>query len=519
MTHHPVDYYNFYGNFADIFKGVKNHNMITPNEVALFHPTEPNPNDLNMTTFKLNPKSNQVLVVKANGYGFAVNAIISKFMLLCAVCYKNNTNAATSYITFELMGIDIPYIRVRCDYFKVINKDDRYGGVQINLVAWKKDEITQDHSKSLFNNIQKFDDFTIFPDNKNHSAIIKNCYNLYSKFPHVPHSGVVSEKDIPVTWNFINHIFGDSDGRKNQVNEALIYFKILYENPKQQLPILSVISKPRKTGKTTLLNFFDMIFGNNFIQVSPEELTDTFNASFATKNIIAADETFLEKSHAVEKIKSLATQKMINLSDKFISKYPIPFFGKVILFSNKVRDFMKIEVDEVRFWVRRVPLISGKKNTKIEEQLFNEIPKFLKYIEQLPDINYDNGERAVLTDEQIMTDDLFSVKMESKSQLYKEIEILLQDYFYENQSVPEIMITPTDIKEHERFRNNNQVSISYIRKVLRDEVDVLPQKLQRYTPFNNFEKYPLGRVGTPYLFKNPTPISVSVNIATNEPPY
>jgi len=52
-----------------------------------------------------------------------------------------------------------------------------------------------------------------------------------------------------------------------------------------------------------------MIFGDNFIQINPEDLSSQFNSSYASKNIIAIDETVIEKSHASEKLKSIATAK------------------------------------------------------------------------------------------------------------------------------------------------------------------------------------------------------------------
>jgi hypothetical protein len=36
---------------------------------------------------------------------------------------------------------------------------------------------------------------------------------------------------------------------------------------------------------------------------------------------------------------------------------------------------MRIDQEEIRFWVRKIKLIKGAKNTNIETDLFNEIPK------------------------------------------------------------------------------------------------------------------------------------------------
>jgi hypothetical protein len=141
----------------------------------------------------------------------------------------------------------------------------------------------------------------------------------------------------------------------------------------------------------------------------------------------------IEKLASVEKLKSIATAKSISVSQKFVSEYSIPFFGKVILCTNKEKDFMKIDNEEVRFWVRKIRPVA-KLNTNIEKDLFNEIPKFLKYLSQLDDIDFSKS-RMVFTIDEITTNELTEIKEESKSSLHKELEILLDDFFNNNESI------------------------------------------------------------------------------------
>ena len=49
----------------------------------------------------------------------------------------------------------VPYIRVGVDYFKVIEKDDRYGIQRKELKRWNKAEIIQDHDKKYLDLIAK----------------------------------------------------------------------------------------------------------------------------------------------------------------------------------------------------------------------------------------------------------------------------------------------------------------------------------------------------------------------------
>ena len=269
--------------------------------------------------------------------------------------------------------------------------------------------------------IFKFDDFTILPNNKNFIPVKNNCYNLYSKFSHEESNSDVVLHDIPITLRLLNHIFGA------QVDLGIKYLKILYEHPRQILPVLALVSTERETGKTTFLNWIQMIFGENSILISPADLTNSFNSLYATKNIIMVDETVIEKSTSVEKLKFLATAKSISVSQKFVQQYSVPFFGKIIICTNKEKDFMRIDQEEIRFWIRKIKPIQGEKNINIEDDLFIEIPKFLKYLSQQLPIDFKKS-RMVFTQEEINTSELEDIKTESKSGLCKELDFLFQHF-------------------------------------------------------------------------------------------
>jgi len=489
-----VDYFNFFGSFVSIFEGIKQCNVKSETEVCLLNPDSLDPQELNKPTFILN-KLNTIDVMKKNSYRLGVGAKVSKFMVLAAVKFQGDSFAAMSYVNFEIMKSDIPYIRVGTDYFKVIAKKDRYKSENTLLKPWKKDEIKQDHGKQLLGMIYKFDDFTIYPDNVEYTPVLNNCYNLYAKFSHKFFINDVNETDIPVTLGLIHHIFGD------QWELGLKYMKILYEYPRQILPVLALVSTERETGKTTFLNWIQMLFGENTTLINPSDLTNNFNDAYATKNIIMIDETTIDKQQTIEKLKSIATAKTMSVSQKFVSHYSVPFFGKVIFCTNKESDFMRIDQEEIRFWVRKIKLIKGAKNTNIETDLFNEIPKFLKYLIQLPAIDFSKS-RMVFTKDEIETESLHIVMEESKSTLRKEIEMNFEDFFMNNDGIEFIEVTARDVKE-KWFNTNNQITMSYIRKVINDEMKILCLKTKKYKGFPN-ENYPqVNKTGLPFLFKNP----------------
>jgi hypothetical protein len=271
------------------------------------------------------------------------------------------------------------------------------------------------------------------------------------------------------------------------------YLKLLYENPRQALPILCLVSKERQTGKTTFLNWMNIMFGQNYCQINPEDLGSQFNSAYATKNVIALDETVIDKSHAVEKLKSIATAKTISVNQKFVANYSVPFFGKVIICTNKEMDFMRIDEEEIRFWIRKVPQITTI-NTNIENDLTNEVPAFLRYLINQPAVDTKRS-RMVFTAEELHNESLLKVKKESHSQLRKDFTLIISDYFYTN-GHDKVQATLSELKE-KFFKFNANVGPGYLRKMLTQDMGIKPVH-GRYRPIDTHEIN--SKVGMYYTF-------------------
>lgn len=396
---------------------------------------------------------------------------------------------------------DVPYIRVGTDYFKKIVKPDRFGIERIELKRWTKETILFDHDKKFIYKIPNYDDFIIDPNNTEKSSIIHNCYNMYSDFPHTPKQGEWK-------WTFIllRHIFG------TQFKAGMIYLKVLYENPKQALPILVLVSKTRQTGKSTFLDWLNMLFGANMVMIEPDVIGSTFNGEYATSNVIAIDETVLDKQIAVEKIKSLATKKFISVNIKQVAQFKLPFFGKIIMASNNEDKFMRIDDDEIRFWVRKISMPKVE-NHNILEDMISEIPAFIHYLTTMNAIDYTRS-RMVLTADQIQNEYLAAVVKESRSGLFKELTELFSDYFNNSES-DECEATPKDIKDR-WFSKDNKASISYIRRVIKSEMKMnSADKPKYYAPFNDDNN---KRYGAPFMFNSCDYVDNS-NKINDKPPF
>lgn len=414
-------------------------------------------------------KNNLFYVFSSSAYPFETNRYYTPFEILALLNFSKNWRSAANWISAKYMEEDVPYMRVGITFFKKIFKRDRYGVKRVELKKWSKDEIKDDHGKNFLYKVPHFDDFIIEPDNFNYHPVIGNCYNLYSAFAHTPKAG-----DITWSMRLIDHIFGD------QKEIGLKYLKALYMHPKQMLPILVLVSEQRSTGKTTFLNWLNMIFGDNMTVIAPDELTNDFNFSYATMNIIGIEETIIEKQMTVEKLKKLATGKFISVNRKFIDSFKLPFFGKIVMTSNQPDKFIKVDEEEIRFFVRQIELPKFN-NHKIEDDLLNEIPAFLHYLKNMPALDFTKS-RALFTKEELENDTLKTVKEASKTGLYQDLYIIFEDYF-DNHDVDSIEFTVGDIKK-EYFERDNRINLKYIKNVLSKEFN-LEVTRSWYTPLNS----------------------------------
>lgn len=407
--------------------------------------------------------------------------------LLLDIKFNGDHASARNYILHKYLESDIPYVRVGTKYFKLVTQYTRYGTSYEDVILWAKEAITDDFGRDFLKRILKFDAFITKPSNTDHQRIYRMYFNMYKPFPHKPEMQRKSVSDFPAIHGLMKHIFG------HQLKLGYEYFKVLYERPEQKLPVLCLVSEERQTGKTTLLNFMQMLFGPNFGMVNSEVLTSSFNSAYAHLNIVGIDETVIEKASAVEKIKMLATADTLMVNMKNVQEYPIEFFGKIVLATNKETDFMRIDNDEIRFWVRK-PGVLNDIDPKLHEKLVTEIPAFLSYLKRMQ-MTERKETRMVFTAEEISNAHLAAVKLESRSGLHKDLEMYIKELFLKR-GCDEVKMATIDIKNM-FFEKDSRIGINYIRKVVEKEMGYeRAEKLMRYTPYRTGETRP----GLPYTF-------------------
>ncbi|MCW1149114.1 primase-helicase family protein [Flavobacterium lacisediminis] len=336
------------------------------------------------------------------------------------------------------MNLDIPYIRVGTSYFKIIEKPLISGDKVKVMVRWNRETIISDHGKTFVEKILKLDGFCCIPNHLDYNLIIENFYNTYNELDIKPIEENLSlhqlENNIPNSLKFVKHVFGE------HFEYGLDYIKILYERPTQILPILCLISKERGTGKSSFIKWMKSIFGLNMTYIKGDAFNSQFNSDWASMVIVAIDEVFFDRKEITERLKYLSTTDKDKIEAKGKDRQEIEFFAKFILCSNNEDNFIQIDDEEIRFWIRKVKPLQSE-DVHFLEKLRQEIPYFLKYL-LTREYKSKQKTRMWFTREQIMTDSLMKLMSNNK------VELALLELFnecFEKTEETELYVSPGEI--------------------------------------------------------------------------
>ena len=324
------------------------------------------------------------------------------------------------------------YIRVRTEYYKKSYTLDSKGNKMTLLIPWNKTTIKEDHdSNAIFKLIEKFENFANVPNNstdpvKGYKRNINGCYNLYEPITHKPKPG-----DYSNTLQFLRHIFGE------KLNVGLDWLTIVYRNPTQNLPAIGLVSKENGTGKTTFLHWNSYIYGANYVTLGNEDIASNFNRPWATKLLIGVDESLIKDGMVMEKIKRLITDDVIHEERKGIDKDKISWVGKFILTSNNERNFIKVNQEDTRFFVCKVPKIK-KLDPFLLDKLISEIPAFLYFMEKRTLYFPIKEDRLWFNPKDFETEALLNMIVSGRSRAEKELLDWCERVFRTDETLNEI---------------------------------------------------------------------------------
>lgn len=398
--------------------------------------------------------------------------------------------------------VDIPkevkdYFRAGNDYYKKIMMPMADKRLIPTISGRAKGTITDDFGKNFIRHVIKYEGLTVIPDHMNYQQVIHNHYNMYRAFTHEPEEG-----DCDNILDFFKHIFGTDPVQGIPRYElGLDYATILLKYPQQILPILCLVSKERRTGKSTFGELLDWIFVENVIFVGNEDIKGDFNAHYATKLVIICDETKIDNHEVLQKVKRLSTATTTVMNAKGKDHVTVPFFAKFLFMSNSVEDFIKIDKEEIRFWVQHVKPL-GKPDIKLKEKMKAEIPAFIHYLMGRKMVS-DNVERHWFHNDLLYTPALDKVKKNSISGLEKRIIMEVTQLFEAIDTAPITLQLPLNYIAELCNKTNDK---TYVQRVLNDMGYKASDKVARF-------EYP---VITEQYEANPTPGSISAKAARAE---
>lgn len=300
------------------------------------------------------------------------------------------------------------YLRIGVSYYKIVRKPLISGDYMTILALWSRNAIVDDYGKEALKEIPKYDGFCIIPNHLDYSAQIGEYYNKYHPITHVPIEG-----DCSNTLMFIKHIFGE------QTDLGLDYLTILFLQPTQILPILCLISVERNTGKTMFLNWLKLIFELNMTINTNEDFRSQFNSDWMGKLIVAVDEVKLDTIDDMERLKNLSTSLSYKVEAKGKDKVETDFFAKFILNANRETEFISVDKEEIRFWVRKVPVVEHL-DIDLLNKVKTEIPHFLYFIKNRP-LSTTAETRMWFTPQQIYTKALGRLIKQNRPKVETEI--------------------------------------------------------------------------------------------------
>lgn len=366
------------------------------------------------------------------------------------------------------MTDSIPYLRVGTTYYKTIEKPTISGDKLQILTKWSRETIIHDHEKKYLSKIPKYDGFCCIPEHINYRKFIDGFYNLYNEIPFQPASGEIQKENIPFSINFMSHIFDE------QLEFGLDYIKILLLYPTQILPILCLVSKERSTGKTTFIKWMKEVFGLNMTYIKGDSFGSQFNSDWASMLLVAIDEVFFDKKEITERLKYLSTTNKDKIEAKGKDREEAEFFAKFILCSNNEDNFIQIDENEIRFWIRKINPIK-QENTEFLKNLIAEIPAFLKFLKDRK-FSTQKFTRMWFTPAQIRTKALQKLVFKNANKLELKIIELLYEFFESNED-QEIHVVPQDILSMvNRMFRPTYWTRNDVRNVLKDSWKLEPQK-------------------------------------------
>ena len=332
------------------------------------------------------------------------------------------------------------FARIGSDWYKWIYQPNGIGGMREVLENFKVGEIARDYKKfpNFLDECPKYDGFTVEPNfNGEYQRVIRNNLNLIVPLNWQPKAGPIDN-----TLAFMKHIFGGEGNvelKEGQLVEtnitgdtftvALDWLTVAHNHPKHQLPVIILVSKENKTGKSTFLKWMTWIYGSNATILNQAQFQMKFNNHYASKFFIGLDEAMQNSDKSTEKdrLKHMVTSDEIMIERKGVDLKPVPFYAKLAFTSNDAEKVMKIDDEDTRWFVVKVPPLPAE-DVEMQAKLIAEIPAWLHYLHARRP-HHERVSRLWFRPEDFITEQFHKVREATKGRLERTIEHFIREMF------------------------------------------------------------------------------------------
>lgn len=361
------------------------------------------------------------------------------------------------------------YLRIGTSFYKKSNNGD--------LIPWDKQTMTMDFGREHVGGFPEKLKYEGFCNIVNFTEDITNVNRMYNRFTRPKWSP--EEGKWPTTEKLLRKVF--SEVGIDQWEEGLDWIQLQLTQPKQKLHCLIIGSQSREAGKDTFVEWMTMLLGEKNTYFSDiENFLKPFNSAYADKCLIALNEVKFSSINdgSMEKIKNYITQDKILIDEKFEKPVTVDYYGKMVMLTNNIHDFMKLDDEENRFWIRTMPDFDKQKDfdPNFKDKLKKEVPHFLHMILNRTLNHVEKSGRFWLPETVTHTSERERLVENSKSSLYLEIRELLEDTFTSRPELDEICFVPRDIREILKSKYDSQHDLKYIKKTLQKDFKLEERK-------------------------------------------
>ena len=400
-------------------------------------------------------------------------------------------NGEVAYLNGNGLG---QYIRVGTKYYRVDNW---------SIESWDKATIKDDFGANAIHRpeLRKFRGFCNEPNFLEKVEYVTKIINgephtFYNKFffPHwkLKECEAPYVNKFPTTMKLLTRTFvGDVE---NQLEIGLDWIQLMLTQPKRRLKQLALVGDT-ETGKDTFMEWVIKTVGeSNGILLGGEELESQYNSIWAGKYLVCLNEVSydLGDKKLKERMKNLLTSEKLTVEGKGENRYQIENYTKIVLATNNIYDFMKIDDNENRTWVRQMPPLDKKKDfdPRFIDKLDAERPYFLYWITKVRELSRkEKAGRFWHSDEEYMTDALRKVMENTKTSLYTEIFSCLEDRFNHSQlkNKDSMFIRAKSLTEYLNVNKSERYNEKAVKMCLLKEFRLKDKKTVREDAFDDFK--------------------------------